>query len=139
MLHIAIMKRVVDIMARQSKEMKALKERMRYWRKSGYAESTYYQTVVENLKSGKQFDITKALRVSHIGRKNLLLNVLLERNMEYIYQERGYLYYELKTERIFDEENIDDYISKLQEYEKNNAQIVQNYEQSPNFNVSRET
>lgn len=127
------MKKVVDIMARQSKEMKALKERMRYWRKSGLGESTYYQAVQEKLKSGTPFNVSNALRISKIGRKNAILNALLERNKEYIYNERGGLYYELKTERIFDEENIDDYISKLQEYEKNNAQIVQNYEQSPDF------
>lgn len=120
-------------MARQSKEMKALKERMRYWRKKGYAETTYYQSVQEKLKSGTPFNVGKALRISKIGKKNVILNTLLERNKEYIYNERGGLYYELKTERIFDEENIDDYISKLQEYEKNNTQIVQNYEQSPNF------
>lgn len=120
-------------MARQSKEMKALKERMRYWRKKGYSESTYYQSVQEKLKAGKPFNVNKALRISKIGKKNVILNALLERNKEYIYNERGGLYYELKTERIFDEKNIDDYINKLQKYEKNNVQIVQNYEQSPNF------
>lgn len=133
MLHIAIMKKGADIMARQTKEMKALKERMRYWRKKGYSESTYYQSIHEKLKAGKPFNVNKALRISKIGKKNVILNALLERNKEYFYNERGGLYYELKTERIFDEENIDDYISKLQEYEKNNTQIVQNYEQSPNF------
>lgn len=128
-----MMKREVDIMARQSKEMKALKERMRYWRKRGLSESTYYQAVQEKLRSGTPFNVSEALRISKIGRKNVILNTLLERNKEYIYMERGGLYYELKTERVFDEENIDDYISKLQEYEKNNSRIVQNYEQSPNF------
>lgn len=120
-------------MAKQSKEMKALKERMRYWRKRGYSESTYYQSITRNLKLGLQFDVKNALRIKDIGAKNILLNSLIERNKEYIYEERGRLYAELKTERIFAEENIDYYISKLQEYEKNNMQIVKMYEQSPDF------
>lgn len=131
-LHVVIQKQGAVIMARQSKEMKALKERVRYWKRKGYGESTYVQDVERRLREGIPFNVHNALRLKGKDKKDLELNTLIERNKEYIYEQRVTgdfaLSNKMSTDDMFGEDKRDYWIDLLKSYEKNSHNLVGEYE-----------
>lgn len=119
-------------MAKQSKEMKALKERIRYWKRKGYGESTYVQDVERRLREGIPFNVHNALRLKGKDIGDLKLNTLIERNKEYIYERRitgdFALSNKMSTDDIFSDDKRDYWIELLKSYEEHSHKLVGDYE-----------
>ena len=131
-LHVVIQRMGVDIMARQSKEIKALKERIRYWKRKGYGESTYVQDVERRLREGIPFNVHNALRLKDKDKKDIELNTLIERNKEYIYEQRitgdFSLSNRMSTDDMFSDDKRDYWINLLKSYEQHSHRLVGEYE-----------
>ena len=119
-------------MAKQSKEVKALKERIRYWKRKGYGESTYVQDVERRLREGIPFNVHNALRLRGIDKKDIELNTLIERNKEYVYEQRitgdFSLSNKMSTDNIFSKDKRDYLINLLKSYEKHSHNLVGEYD-----------